>query len=131
VKPHLEPYTSERGLLYMPDVPGSQRDMVGVHASSLATYGPHIWLRATETIHDDSAGVDYDRWVSVHLTTEAATQVAEQLKYLVKHHHLNSRRAWPLRAGGWLQAFSLDVLWALRRRYDAVRAHRNVEGSDE
>lgn len=81
----LEPTTSNRGFAHMPPVPSEYGGDARVYESSAAD-GPHIWLAATcpaNLNHPDGSVIE----VTLHLTAENASVLADQLRYLVENHY--------------------------------------------
>lgn len=82
---HLIATRSDRGFLRLPAIPSLYGGHVEVYESSGAE-SPRVWLRAvapTNLNEPDSAKVE----APIHLTVEAAAQLAQQLLFLVEHHY--------------------------------------------
>lgn len=78
---HLTVTTSPRGFDHLPTIPSEYGGYASVYESSAAD-GPHIWLKAVETMHgrpEESA--------TMHLTAENAWKLADQLRLLVREHY--------------------------------------------
>lgn len=72
---HLRPISlGDRGFHWMPALAGDGTDCVQIHESSAAD-APHIWLSASDQLGEQC----------VHLPTETARLLAEQLVHLADH----------------------------------------------
>lgn len=77
-RPHLQARLSERGFTQMPRIWIDDRGASVRVFESSAAEGPHVWLAITNHRLAEAF---------VHLSTEQAVQVAEQLQYLVDNHY--------------------------------------------
>lgn len=75
---HLRGHRSTRGLLYMPALTEDYGGEVRVYESSAAER-PCVWLRVTRS---DTVSAE-----TAHLTAEAAWELAEQIRYVLRHHY--------------------------------------------
>lgn len=76
-----EPQTSDRGFKHFDAVPSTYGGGVTVYESSAAS-SPHIWLRAEENMKAQDSSES-----TVHLTLESATELRDQLSYLIENHY--------------------------------------------
>lgn len=83
---HLTPHISDRGFKYMPEIHGTYAsthgDYIRVYESSAAD-APHVWLNVSSELADKIAGGG----ATLHLTTDDALKLADQLQFLVTHHY--------------------------------------------
>lgn len=81
---HLTPVITDRGFAHLPEIVSDYGGSVRVYESSAAEH-PAIWL----TVEGKPGLVPSAETVSVpmHLSVEAATQLAEQIQHLVSHHY--------------------------------------------
>lgn len=77
---HLVPEVTNRGFKRLPSINDAHGSNACAFESS-ATSAPHVWLAVTL-----AGGEEH---VSLHLTLDQARQVADQLNWLVDHHHQN------------------------------------------
>lgn len=85
---HLMPQYSDRGFARLPAIDGGPGETVRVYESS-AALSPHLWLQLdVPTNRNDPFGEHHA--VPIHLTVEAARQLAEQIQHLAANHYQES-----------------------------------------
>lgn len=84
-KTHLQYVNSDRGFKFLPPVTDNYGARVKVYESSSAEH-PHIWLKAESPENPNFPGENINE-AYLHLTVEKATELAEQLLYLVENHY--------------------------------------------
>ena len=87
---HLTPSTTHRGFKWLPPIPGNYGGEAVVFESSSAEE-PKLWLKVTEpndlnagSVGGLSAGTHE---ATLHLTSEDAWKLADQLRWLVENHY--------------------------------------------
>lgn len=82
---HLRPTRSDRGFVRMPEITGTYPGTVSIYESSGASQ-PQIWLKVEQPA---DLNVPEGPWTKAiaHLSVEAATQLAQQLLFLVEYHY--------------------------------------------
>jgi hypothetical protein len=87
VPAHLIMRTSDRGLLYLPEIPSRDGGGAVLGTSSLAFRGPHIRMTATAPV-DLNEPDGPTREAPLHLSAPDALRLADQLVTIVASHYL-------------------------------------------
>lgn len=83
---HLQTTRTDRGFAHMPAIPGAYGGEATVYESSAAS-SPHIWLNVRMVVTSSDRNAFDVTDATLHLTTENATKLSEQLAYLVANHY--------------------------------------------
>lgn len=86
---HLTPTYSKQGYRWMPMIEGLYGDAVQVTESSLGGE-PALWLRMAGASQETGRRNHVQLWRQVHLSTDQAVRLAQQLLWMVEHHHQNT-----------------------------------------
>ena len=95
---HLTPTYTTQGYKWLPMINGLYGDAVQVYESSLASQ-PALWLRIAGASQDTGRRNHMQLWRQVHLSADAAVELAQQLLWMVEHHYQNDEQP-PLEGNG-------------------------------
>ncbi len=85
---HIERTTTDRGFIQFDAVPDTYGGQVRVYESS-AAFVPHVWIdiKSPAKLQEVAGPPDGMTAGTVHLTLDQATQVRDQLTWLIQNHY--------------------------------------------